>query len=246
MVGPVVSIPKSATIFDACEMFLQHRYLSLPVVDEEGKITGVIDVDRVIQENVDFSDTNRIFESVGLRVAQVREASPLRAFRFRFPWLTATICGGLVAALLVSVFEATLAQSLALAFFLTLVLGLGESVTIQASTVTIHDLRGRMPTWRWYGRRLRRELSTASLLGLTCGLVVGAIAWLWQGEGTVALVIGTSLLVSISAAGLFGLSFPALLHALKLDPKIAAGPITLAITDICTVLLYFGVARILL
>ncbi len=246
MSGPAVSIPRTATVFDACEMFLQHRYLALPVVDEEQRVIGVIDVDKLVEENVDFRDTNRIFESVGFRVTQVREASPVRAFRFRFPWLTATITGGLVAAVLTSAFEVTLAQSLALAFFLTLVLGLGESVTIQAATVTIHDLRGRLPTWRWYGRRLRRELGTAALLGLACGALVGLVAWLWRGEGFVALVIGTSLVLSVSAAGVFGLSFPALLHSLRLDPKIAAGPIALAITDISTVLFYFGIAALLL
>lgn len=246
MTGPPVSVPHTATVFDACEMFLQHRYLALPVVDEERRLVGVIDVDKLVEENVNFGDTNRIFENVGFRVAQVQEASPVRAFRFRFPWLTATIAGGLVAALLASAFEATLAQSLALAFFLTLVLGLGESVTIQAATVTIHDLRGRMPTWSWYGRRLRRELGTAAMLGLGCGVVVGAVAWLWRGEGLVALAIGGSLVLSVSAAGVFGLTFPALLHGLRLDPKIAAGPVALAITDITTVLVYFGVATLLL
>ncbi len=246
MTGPVVSIPHTASVFDACELFLQHRYLALPVVDEEERVLGVIDADHVVEENVDFSDTGRIFESIGFRVSQVREASPVRAFRIRFPWLTTTILGCLTAALLSSVFETTLGESLALAFFLTLVLGLGESVTIQAATVTIHDLRGRMPTWSWYGRRLRREVTTASMLGLACGAVVGLVAWLWRGEGMVALVLSASLVLSISAAGAFGLSFPALLHALKLDPKIAAGPIALAITDISTVLLYFGVATLLL
>ncbi len=246
MTGPVVSVPHTASVFDACELFLQHRYLALPVVDEEERVLGVIDADHLVEENVDFSDTGRIFESIGFRVSQVREASPVRAFRFRFPWLTATILGGVVAALLASAFEVTLGESLALAFFLTLVLGLGESVTMQAATVTIHDLRGRIPTWSWYSRRLRREVTTASLLGLACGLVVGAVAWLWRGEGMVALVLCGSLVLTVSAAGLFGLSFPALLHTLRLDPKIASGPIALAITDICTVLVYFGLATLLL
>lgn len=62
----------------------------------------------------------------------------------------------------------------------------------------------------------------------------------------VALVLCGSLVLTVSAAGLFGLSFPALLHTLRLDPKIASGPIALAITDICTVLVYFGLATLLL
>jgi magnesium transporter len=147
---------------------------------------------------------------------------------------------------LASAFEVTLARTIILAFFLTLVLGLGESVSIQSMTVTIQALRAVQPTFAWYSRALRREAGTAVLLGAGCGAVVAVIIWLWRGAALAAFSIGASILLTLCAACFFGLSVPALLHALKLDPKIAAGPVTLAFTDIFTLLFYFSLAAWLL
>jgi len=95
-------------------------------------------------------------------------------------------------------------------------------------------------------KSLRKEAATALLLGTACGTLVGLIAWLWRGEGLVALVICLSILLILLAACLLGLSIPTLLHALKLDVKIAAGPVTLASADILTLLFYFSMASFLL
>ena len=107
-------------------------------------------------------------------------------------------------------------------------------------------LRAAQPTWAWYLRALRREAGTALLLGAGCGAVVGIIVWLWRGAPLAAVSIGASIFLNLCAACFFGLSVPTLLHALKLDPKIAAGPVTLAFTDIFTLLFYFGLATWLL
>lgn len=249
MVTRVMAVPQTATVLEACEAFVLHKFLAFPVVDEQRRIVGVVDVGLLTQEAFDIAEreqTDALFESIGFRVSQVRDASPLRAFRFRFPWLLATIGSGTVCALLASAYEVTLAKSLVLAFFLTLVLGLGESVSIQSMTVTIQALRTTSPTFGWYGRAFRREAGTAALLGAACGTVVGLIVWLWRGAGLAGFAIGGSILLALCAACFFGLSVPALLHALKLDPKIAAGPVTLAFTDIFTLLVYFSLAAILL
>lgn len=249
MVSRVLAIPQTATLLEACELFVLHRFLAFPVVDEQRRIVGVVDVSLFTQEVLNLSEQermNEVFEAIGFHVSQVREASPWRAFRFRFPWLLATIASGTACAFLVGAFELTLAKSLVLAFFLTLVLGLGESVSIQSMSVTIHALRFTRPTWRWYVRAFQREAGTALLLGVTCGATVTAIAWLWRGAALPALVIGGGIVLSLGTACVLGLSIPAILHALKLDPKIAAGPVTLALTDIFTVLFYFTLAAWLL
>lgn len=252
MISRVVAIPESATVLEACEAFVLHKFLAFPVVDAARKIVGVVDVHLLTEEAFDMADvaereqTDALFEAIGFRVSQVRDASPLRAFRFRFPWLLATIASGTACAFLASAFELTLAKSLVLAFFLTLVLGLGESVSVQSMTLTIQALRATRPTFTWYLRAARREAGTAGLLGLACGLIVGLIVWAWRGAGLAGLAIGTSILLALSAACLFGLSVPALLHALKLDPKIAAGPVTLALSDLATILFYFTIAALVL
>jgi aminobenzoyl-glutamate transport protein len=91
-----------------------------------------------------------------------------------------------------------------------------------------------------------REAGTALLLGAACGVVVGLIAWIWRGTGLEGFVIGASIFLSLCMACFLGLTVPTVLHALKLDPKVAAGPVTLALTDIFTLLFYFGLATLFL
>ena len=112
--------------------------------------------------------------------------------------------------------------------------------------VTIQALHSTKPTLKWYGRAFRRELGTALLLGTGCGVIVAAIVWLWRGSGLAAFSIGASIAINLCAACFFGLSIPAIVHALKWDPKIAAGPVTLALTDIFTLLCYFTLGALLL
>jgi magnesium transporter len=245
MVRRVIAIPHTATILEACEYFVLHKYFAFPLVDDRRRVVGVLDVSVFADEVFDIAEReqmNELFESIGFRASQVRDASPWRAFRVRFPWLLSTIAGGTVCALLASAHEATLAKTLVLAFFLTLVLGLGESVSVQSMAVTIQGLRSVRPTLRWYLRAFGKEVATALLLGGSCGLLVGLIIWGWRGAGLPALVIGASILASLCAACLIGLSVPALLHRFRLDPKIAAGPVTLALTDVSTLLFYFNFA----
>ena len=249
MIQRVVALPQTATVMEACEAFVLHKFLAFPVVNEGRRIVGLVDVGLLTEEAFDIAEreqTEGLFESIGFHLSQVRDASALRAFRFRFPWLLATIGSGTICALLASAFEVTLAKSIVLAFFLTMVLGLAESVSIQSMTVTIQALRGTPPTFRWYVGAFRREAGTAALLGAACGVVVGLIVWLWRGAGLAGVVIGGSIVLALCAACFFGLSVPAVLHALKLDPKIAAGPVTLAFTDLFTLLFYFSVAAWLL
>src|SRR6516162_591251 len=171
MISRVVAIPQTATVLEACEAFLMHKFLAFPVVDEQRRIVGVVDVGLLTEEALDIDEpdvADELFERIGFHVAEVRDASPVRAFRFRFPWLLATIGSGSICALLASAYELTLARSRVLAFFLTRVLGLAESVSIQSMTLTIQALRATQPTLRWYFRAFRREAGTSIMLGAAC------------------------------------------------------------------------------
>jgi len=249
MIRRLVVIPHTATVLEACEQFILHKFLAFPVVDEQRRIVGMVDVQLFTGEIFDFTEHEQgedVFEMLGFRLGQVRDATPLRAFRYRFPWLLPTVLSGTLCALLAGAYEMTLARSILLAFFLTLVLALGESVSIQSMTLAIQTFRAVRPTWAWFGGALRRELSTALLLGLGCGTLVALIVWLWRGAVPAALVIGGSISLSLVTACLIGLGIPTLLHALRWDPKIAAGPLTLALTDLATLLCYFNLAAMFL
>src|SRR5712691_9593415 len=217
MIRRIVAIPQSATLLEACEFFVLHKFFAFPVVDKERHIVGVIDVGVFTEEVFDIAEREQfedVFETIGFHVAQVREAGPLKAFRYRFPWLLVSIGSGTACAVVASLFAATLAQSLIIAFFLSLVLQLGESVSMQSMTVTIQALRSTRPNLRWYSGTLWRELATAFLLGTACAALVAAIVWFWHAAALAAVVIASSIFVSLLMACLLGLTIPALLHAL--------------------------------
>src|SRR5438105_4089211 len=255
MVRRVVTIPASATVLDACEFFVLYKFFAFPLVDEQRRVVGLIDVSLFAEEMLGQREEQAqpatpvrddIFEILGFHLEQIREKSPWLVFRFRFPWLLVTVAGGTICAILAGAFEATLARSLVVAFFLTMVLGLNESVAAQSMSVTIQMLRSAPVAWRWFATALRREFIIAVLIGLGCGIVVAAIVLLWRQAVAAALAVGGSIALSLISASLFGLSVPSVLHRLKLDPKIAAGPITLALADVFALLIYFTTAHFLL
>ena len=249
MISHVVALPHTATILEACELFVMHRFLAFPVIDEQRRILGVVDIGLFTQEVLDLGEREQkdeVFEALGFHISQARAATPWQAFRLRFPWLLSTIASGTVCALLASAFASTIARSLILAFFVTLVLALGESVGIQSMAMTVQALRAVQPSWNWFKQAFWREARTAVCLGAGCGLLVSIIICLWRGVGLPAFVIGASVLLSLCGACFFGLAVPTALHWLKLDPKIAAGPVTLALTDIVTLSFYFGLAQMFL
>jgi magnesium transporter len=258
MVRRVVAIPATATVLEACEFFVLYKFFAFPVVDDQRRVVGVVDVSLFAEEMLEAGDreeqahpapifsSDDVFEALGVRLAQLRGASAWRAFRYRFPWLLATVGAGTACALLAGAFEATLSASLVIAFFLTMVLGLNESVSTQSMTLTIQALRVSPPSGRWFLENLRRESVTALLLGSACGVVVGLIVWLWRHDLSGAAVVAGSIVMSLFTACLFGFSVPSLLHRLKLDPKIAAGPVTLAVTDFVALTFYFSLAWLVL
>jgi magnesium transporter len=252
----VVAVPATATVLDACEFFVLYKFFAFPIIDENRRVVGVIDVGLFAEEVLQAGDRETqkpsvpvgddVFEALGFHLEQVRGASPWRGFHYRFRWLLVTVTAGTLCAILAGFFEATLAKSLVIAFFLTMVLGLNESVSAQSMSVTIQALRAAPVTWGWFAAALRREFLTALLIGLSCGALVGAIVWVWRKDVPGALVIGGSIVISLVSACLVGLCVPSLLHRFKLDPKIAAGPVTLALADTFALVIYFTSAWLVL
>ena len=246
----VATINHNATVLDACEFFVLYKLLAFPVIDDERKLLGTIDVKVFTEQVFELAETDEdagdVFAVIGFHMSQVRAASPFKAFRLRFPWLLATVASGVLCAALAGAFETTLARSVVLAFFLALVLGLGESVCIQSVALTIQSLHAAKPTWRWYIGAFRREIAVALLLGTAIGGLVSLLVWLWQGLGMGGLVVGSTIAFSLCSSSVIGLSIPAVLRARKLDPKVAAGPIALALSDVFSLLFYFTLAKLLL
>ena len=240
MLGHVIAIPDWATVLIASEYFATRRLLAFPVVNGKGQILGVVDVGLFTTEVIDLAKQtyDDIFQLIGVHGTAQR--GTWMAFRDRFPWLLCNIAGGLICAFIASRFEHLLAEVVVLALFIPIVLALGESVSMQALTLTLQGLTDGPVKWKRLAASLWKEFLTASLLGLGCGATVGAVVMLWRGQAMVAGAIFSAISLSMVVACLFGVAFPAILRALRADPRIAAGPVVLAAADVATLFFYFG------
>ena len=250
MVKNVVALPDTATLLDVCEFFLFHRFLAFPIVDSAGKILGVVDVElysETISDLAHRQESDDFFQLVGVRLAQVQTASIPRRFSKRFPWLLCNIGGGLAAAILAACFHEILESFVALALFIPVVLALAESVSIQSLTLILQAQHRQQKTgWREFSKQLVREFPVGLLLGVGCASGIAVASFLWKGDMRLTVCLFLSILTSVTIAALFGVLIPTLLKLSKCDPKIASGPITLALTDITALFSYLGLATLLL
>jgi magnesium transporter len=249
MIKRVMSLPEGATLMEACECFILHKFLAIPVVDSEKRLRGIIDVGLFTDEVMELGEgnsTDQLFQSIGIHVQEVLHASPWKAFRIRFPWLAATVSGGVLCAMMAGAFATTLQQRVVLAVFMALVLGLGEAVAAQSLALTVQSLPQTRIRWKWLRVKLQREALTSILLGLLAGSAVALMVEFCWHDLRSAIVIGGSVVISILTASLIGVLVPTLLRVVHWDPKIAAGPITLAAADLFTVSCYLITAKLLL
>ncbi len=249
MVGTVVALPAEATVLEACEFFIQYRLLAFPVVDRDRRLLGVVDVELYTAEVSNLSSggaRDDLFQQIGVHLADARQASALSSFRRRFPWLGCNLAAGILAAFLAGVYQDTLDRLVALAFFIPVVLNLAESVSSQSVSLTLQLLHGQPPTWRMMLAKLRVEVVTGLFLGLGSGGIVGLVALIWLGQVRLALCLLGGITGGVAGSAMFGLALPIMLRLLRLEPRVAAGPVALALADVLTILLYLNLARWLL
>ena len=171
MVDNVVAIPDWATVLIASEYFATRRLLAFPVVNDAGQLLGVVDVSLFTDEVIDLAKRtyDDIFQLIGVHGTAQR--SPWLAFRDRFPWLLCNIAGGLLAAFIASRFEHLLQEVIVLSLFIPIVLALGESVSMQALTLTLQGLADGPIVW---SRLVRRVVE---------GIQDRDAAWRWLRRG---------------------------------------------------------------
>lgn len=249
LVRPVVTLPAEATVENACEFFIQHRLLALPVVDADSRLLGVADMELYTDELGHLGEASKgedLFQLLGVKMTTAQQHSSLLAFRHRAPWLSCNLAAGILAAFLSGVYEKELNKVVALAFFIPVVLNLAESVSSQSVSLALQWLHGSPPNLTALIARLRSELGTGVLLGLASGAVLALVALVWLGKIRVALCLLGGITGGVAVAAVLGISIPVVLRWLRLEPRVAAGPIALAGADIVTILLYFNLARWLL
>jgi magnesium transporter len=169
----------------------------------------------------------------------------LRARR-RLTWLSVNILLNIIAASVIAWYQDTLASVIALAVFLPIISDMSGCSGNQAVAVSIRELSLGLVHPREWLRVWGKEMAVGSINGLVLGILIALVAWLWQGNPFLGIVVGTAMtlntLVSVSIGG----AVPLLLRRFDLDPALASGPILTTITDMCGFLFVLSFATALL
>jgi magnesium transporter len=229
---------------DVAYAFNQYHLISAPVVDEHDRLVGIITIDDamiVLYEE---------HEEDVLRLAGVSEGSisdsVLETVRARVPWLIVNLGTAGLAALVISQFEATIAQLVALAVLMPIVASMGGNAATQSLAVAVRALATRDLTSSNAWRVIRREalvgltngLSLAVPLGLAVGVVFGSVG--------LGLVIGAALIINLFVAALAGILVPIALEKLRFDPALASGTFVTTVTDVVGFFAFLGLASVYL
>jgi len=243
IMDPEINSVTAETDQEECAKVMQRYNLDvLPVLDSEGRLSGVILdddlVDVVVEEATE--DMFRIASVGGERIA-----GPLtNSLRSRLPWLYINLATAFLAAVMVSLFEATITRVVALAVFLPVVASQGGIGGTQTVTLVVRSMAlGEVPR-RLGFRLLARELALGLIHGVALGIVVGFVAYLWKGNVTLGIVLGLAMLGNMLVAGMFGAGVPLLLRQLRMDPAVSSAVFVTTFTDVIGFVLFLGLAAI--
>jgi magnesium transporter len=240
-VGVVPATAGREEIVDTLENFQTD---SIPVVDVEGRLLGVVRYQRLFEtiESVASADLQKM---VGGSPDERALSTAFYAVRKRLPWLHINLLTAFLAAAVVGLFESLIAQFTALAVLLPVVAGQSGNAGSQALAVTIRGLALReIGTREWY-RVLAKEIRVGVVDGLALALTCGLGVFVWSQSLGLAVVIGVAMILSMVAAGISGALVPMVLTRLGQDPATASSIILTTVTDVAGFFSFLGTATLL-
>jgi magnesium transporter len=242
--GVPVSVRDVSSREEVCETFETYAVASLPVVDFEGRLLGVLR-QREIMQAAQEEATGDSVRMVGASADERALSSPLSAIRKRLPWLEINLLTAFLAAAVVGLFEQTIARVTALAVLLPVVAGQSGNTGAQALAVTIRGLALREIRTRHWWRVVVKEVLAGAGNGVAVAVTTAVVVYLWSASAGLALVIFTSMILSMILAGLAGAAIPMLLAGLSQDPAQSSSIILTTVTDVSGFLSFLGIATLL-
>ncbi|MBN1131000.1 MAG: magnesium transporter, partial [Chitinispirillaceae bacterium] len=229
----------------AANEFSKRRYFAAPVVDSQNRILGIIKAEQLLagmQEEV-TEDFQLMFGAGG----DERTFSPIGfSLKKRLPWLHVNLATAFIAAAVVGMFEDLIAKVTILAVFLPVVAGQGGNAGAQSLAVVMRGLVMReIPKNKVY-RLILKEGWIGMINGLLIGTVTALVAYIWNGNPYLGLVIGLGMLVNLVFAGLSGASIPLIMKALGFDPAQSSNIILTTVTDVMGFFAFLGFASLFL
>ncbi|MFA6966793.1 magnesium transporter [Bosea sp. (in: a-proteobacteria)] len=230
-------------IEDVARMFQRYNLIATPVIDDAGRLVGVITIDDIVDVIEDAADDD-VKQLGGVRAdEELSDPVPLIA-RSRFSWLFINLVTSFLAAAVMSLFEAQLSQVVALAILAPVVASQGGNAATQTMTVAVRAL-ATQELGAWNLRRFfTREMIVGLINGVGFALITGIVAALWFGSQGLGVVIAIAMVVNLLAAAIAGVVIPVVLDRYEVDPAIASGTFVTTVTDVVGFFSFLGVAAI--
>ncbi|WP_020676870.1 magnesium transporter [Geopsychrobacter electrodiphilus] len=224
----------------------KYNILGIPVVDEIGKLMGIVTVDDVIDVMREEANED-IFRMAGTSQEELMYGNKaFQVARLRLPWLLTTLCGGVLTGFLMWVFRATLEQAISLISFIPVITGMGGNVGGQTSTIVVRGFATGRIDFSMLRKIFFRELRVGLIMGSICGMTIAAVAYVWHHNLYLGLVVGVAMAVAISVAACMGVLAASFFKKVGIDPAIAASPFVQTVNDITGILIYFSTATFFL
>ncbi|MFK2826286.1 magnesium transporter [Bacillus sp. B190/17] len=241
MYGRVISVSVYTDQEDVARLIQRYDFLAIPVVDESDVLVGIVTFDDII--DVVIQEANEDIEKLsasGKSIDFDTKAS-VAAFR-RLPWLILLLFIGLVSGSIISGFEDTLKHVVALTFFMPMISGMTGNTGTQSLAVVVRGLASRDIDMKTVLNLIVREFGVGILIGIVCAIFIFLIAFFWQGDAILGVVVSSSLLLTLIIGTMAGTIIPLILYKLNVDPAVASGPLITTINDILSLIIYFSIA----
>ena len=240
----VHTIPITMDQEDVAYQFRQYGLVSAPVLDEAGRLVGVITVDDVVHV-IDEEAEEDLMKMGGVTETDLYSAV-LDTTKARFSWLTVNLMTAVVASLVIGLFEGTIQQLVALAVLMPIVASMGGNAGTQTLTVAVRAIAMKDLTAANAARFVGKEVLVGSANGILFALMTGAVAWLWFGVPELGLLMAAAMVVNMLVAGLSGTLIPIGLERLGVDPAIASTVFLTTVTDVVGFFTFLGLAALFL
>lgn len=241
-------------ISESIEKIKDYAEDSLPVLNEDKRIVGIITAQDVI-EAVDDEMGEDYAKLAGLSAEEDLNETTKESIKKRLPWLVVLLFLGMGVSTVVGAFEGVVAILPVVICFQSLILDMAGNVGTQSLAVTIRVLMDenldRKDKFRLVGKEMRVGFCNGSLLGILALVCLGLYITLFKGYSLVSALlisgcVGISLLVAIIISSLVGTLVPLLFHKVKIDPAVASGPLITTVNDLVAVITYYGLAWLFL
>ncbi|WP_366923185.1 magnesium transporter [Metallumcola ferriviriculae] len=237
----VVSVPVTMDQEEVAAVIDKYDFLAVPVINDDNVLLGIVTVDDVL-DVLKEEATEDIGQLSAIRKIDELEVSAFQSAKRRLPWLILLLFVDLLSGNIISFFEVTLNQLVILAAFIPLITDMAGNTGTQSLAVVVRGLALGEFTREDVWGIVKREAGTGLLIGTVCGLLVAAIAFVWQGNPYLGLVIGFSLWATLITATLAGAVIPLIINTFRIDPAVASGPFITTINDIVGLIIYFSTA----